>query len=266
MCLIVFAWGVRADFPLVVGANRDEFFARPTQGASPWTDAPHVLAGRDLEQGGTWLGVTRTGRMAAVTNYRDGARSRRRRRSRGWLVRDYLLSEQSPERYLSAVHAQRAEYDGFNLIAGSLDGLWHYSNRSAELTRVAPGVHGLSNHLLDTPWPKVERAKRRLRAVAADALPDELTGGLFDILADRALPPDADLPQTGVPIEWERLLASAFIQSADYGTRSSTAVLLDAAGGWRFEERSFAPDGALAERRSHSFAPDSATSSKPAAG
>jgi uncharacterized protein with NRDE domain len=266
MCLIVFAWGIRNDLPLVIGANRDEFFARPTQGAGFWPEAPQVLAGRDLEQGGTWLGVTRTGRVAAVTNYRDGARQRSGRRSRGWLVRDYLLSDASPERYLGAVHAQRAEYDGFNLVAGSQDGLWHYSNRTAELTPVAAGVHGLSNHLLDTPWPKVERAKQRLRAIA-DAPAGELTSGLFDILNDRMLAPDCDLPRTGVPLDRERLLATAFIHSADYGTRSSTVLLMDSADGVRFEERSFGADGVLTERRSHAFgAARPAASSKTPAG
>jgi uncharacterized protein with NRDE domain len=239
MCLIVVAFRLRADVPLMLAANRDEFFARPTQPAHFWPDAPQILAGRDGEQGGTWLGLTRSGRIAAVTNYRDGTGRRAGDRSRGWLVRDYLMSDEPPQRYLEEVHANRGHYDGFNLLVGSQHGLFHYSNRNGTITGLVAGVHGLSNHLLNTPWPKVEQAKSRLQALAA--LPEAaLNGALFALLSDDAQAADHALPATGVSLAWERLLSSAFIRSPEYGTRSSTVILVAASGHARFEERSFA--------------------------
>jgi uncharacterized protein with NRDE domain len=253
MCLIVLGCALRADFPLIIAANRDEYFARPTEPAGFWPDAPSVLAGRDLEQGGTWFGVTRSGRIAAVTNFRDGTRKRSGRLSRGWLVRDFLLSSLEPSSFLSQVRAAADQYDGFNLLAGTTArGLSHYSNRGAEVTPLPPGTHGLSNHLLNTPWPKVERARRQLAALAdtpAQALPD----ALFGLLADTTLEPDAALPDTGIGLEWERALSTAMIRTPDYGTRSSTVVLVDRTGQMRFEERTFAPDGSTQARRRHAL-------------
>ena len=252
MCLIVVACGLRADFPLIVAANRDEFFARPTDPARFWPDAPTLLAGRDREQGGTWLGVTRSGRVAAVTNFRDGGRRRTGRHSRGWLVRDFLLSDATPHTFLQTVHAERRDYDGFNLIVGTAQRLVHYSNETAEKSELGPGVHGLSNHLLNTPWPKVERAKARLASLASVPAGD-LNDRLFELLSDDAQAADHELPSTGVSLEWERLLSSAFIRTQDYGTRSSTTVLAGASGEWRFEERSFSPEHAPASQRVEAF-------------
>jgi uncharacterized protein with NRDE domain len=252
MCLIVVAFGLRADFPLILAANRDEFFARPTDPARYWPDAPSLLAGRDREQGGTWLGVTRSGRVAAVTNFRDGARRRSGRCSRGWLVRDFLTSDVPPEAFLDAVHASRRDYDGCNLIVGTTQRLYYYSNENGETIALGSGVHGLSNHLLNTPWPKVERAKARLAGLAAVPAP-ELNERLFELLSDDAQAADHELPSTGVPLEWERVLSSAFIRTQDYGTRSSTTLLAGAAGDVRFEERSFAPDHATASQRVEVF-------------
>jgi uncharacterized protein with NRDE domain len=252
MCLIVVASGLRADLPLILAANRDEFFARPTDPAHFWPDAPSLLAGRDREQGGTWLGVTRSGRVAAVTNFRDGARKRTGRCSRGWLVRDFLTSDTPPEAFLEAVHASRRDYDGFNLIVGTAQRLYYYSNESGETMALGSGVHGLSNHLLNTPWPKVERAKARLAGLAAVPA-TVLNERLFELLSDDAQAADHELPSTGISLEWERVLSSAFIRTQDYGTRSSTTVLGGAAGDVRFEERSFAPDHATASRRVEVF-------------
>jgi uncharacterized protein with NRDE domain len=248
MCLIVVGCALRADYPLIVAANRDEFFARPTEAAHFWPDAPEVLAGRDREAGGTWLGLTRSGRFAALTNFRDGTRRGAGKRSRGWLVRDYLASAVSAEAFLEGVHARRDEYDGFNLLLGGAAGLYHYSNRGGGITRLAPGVHGLSNHLLNTPWPKVERAKAHL-AQLADAAPAILNQRLFDLLADDRQAADETLPETGVSLEWERLLSSAFIRAPGYGTRSSTTVLVAASGAARFEERTFSPEQTLTAQR-----------------
>jgi uncharacterized protein with NRDE domain len=252
MCLIAMACGLRPDLPLIVAANRDEFFARPALPAAFWPDLPGVFAGRDLEQGGTWLGVTRAGRFAALTNFRDGTRRRTGKRSRGWLVRDFLACDQTPDAYLAQVHAARTDYDGFNLIVGIGTRLVCYSNETGETVALEPGVHGLSNHLLDSPWPKVENAKRRLLALR-DAPAEALNEQLFALLADDAQAPDAALPATGVSLEWERVLSSAFIRTEAYGTRCSTVVLLDAQGTLRFEERSFGPHRAPAEQRVESF-------------
>ncbi len=248
MCLIAVGWKLRPDYPLILAANRDEFFARTAAPAAFWTDHPQLLAGRDLEQGGTWLGITRAGRLAAVTNYREGRRRRNGSRSRGWLVRDYLLSEAAPETFLGSVDETRADYDGFNLLAGTPTQLCYYSNRTGETIAVAPGAHALSNHLLNTPWPKVTRARDGLAALAQTP-PGELTGALFALLSDRELPPQDRLPDTGVGAEWERALSTAFIRVGDYGTRCSTVVLVDAAGHTTFEEISYAADGTVAARR-----------------
>jgi len=248
MCLIAIGWRLREDYPLMLAANRDEFFARPAAPATFWQDHSEILAGRDLLQGGAWLGLARSGRLAAVTNYRDGRRERVGRLSRGWLVRDYLLSDQEPSTFLGQVRATADQYDGFNLIAGTHRGLFHYSNRSTEVTALPAGAHGLSNHLLNTPWPKVERARQGLAALAdspAAALPE----ALFALLAERTPASDDALPDSGIGLERERLLSTAFIQSTDYGTRCSTVLLVDRAGQARFEERSFASDGSTLEHR-----------------
>ena len=247
---IVVGWRLREDYPLMLAANRDEFFARPAAPADFWEDHPGILAGRDLLQGGTWLGLTRSGRFAAVTNFRDGRRARAGQRSRGWLVRDYLLSEQQPAGFLAQVRASAHEYDGFNLLAGTLRGLFHYSNHGTEVTAVPAGAHGLSNHLLNTPWPKVQRARQGLAALADDSGP---CAGRSTLRAARRSDSSADeaLPDTGIGLEWERLLSTALIRSAEYGTRCSTVLLVDRTGRARFEERTFAPDGSTLAQRRH---------------
>lgn len=247
MCLIVVALDLRTDYPLMIAANRDEFFARPSAPADFWPDLPQVLAGRDLEQGGTWMGIARGGRFAAVTNFRDGGQ-RNGRKSRGWLVRDFLAGALAPEAFLVQVHAVRDHYDGFNLIVGSGRHLLHYSNRTSQVTPLVAGVYGLSNHLLDTPWPKVERAKQAVQALQAIA-PEDVETGLIRLLADDARAPDDELPRTGVPLEWERVLSSAFIRTAGYGTRASTLVLRDAYGRTVFRESAFGPEGETLDTR-----------------
>ncbi|MDT8903659.1 NRDE family protein [Anaeroselena agilis] len=237
MCLIAFAYKAHPRFSLVVAANRDEFYRRPTAPAGFWPECPGVLAGRDLDRGGTWLGVTRDGRFAALTNYRDPAENRPDARSRGELVRDYLCGALTPRGYLERVRAAGGEYNGFNLLVGDSTGLWHYSNRTGVATAVTPGVHALSNHLLDTPWPKAARAKAGLTECLAGA-DEDLAAGLFAVLADDVPAPDAALPDTGVGLAWERMLSPVFIASADYGTRSSTVALLGEGGAW-FAERTW---------------------------
>lgn len=250
MCLILAAWQAHPDYPLVVAANRDEFFARPTAPAQFWEEAPDVLAGRDLEAGGTWLGVTRRGRFAALTNFRDPARNKPGVPSRGGLVSGFLYGAQSAEEYLRELETVADRYNGFNLMFGGRDGLWCFSNCGEGERKLPPGVYGLSNHLLDTPWPKVARGKSAL-ADALEALPDE--GPLFALLSDDSIAPDNALPRTGVSLEWERLLSASFVRSPAYGTRSSTVVLLDRTGKLRFTEQTFLPDATPGGRADFSF-------------
>jgi len=243
MCLILIAYKQSARFPLVVAANRDEYYARPTAPAAFWKDAPGVLAGRDLTGGGTWLGVTRGGRFAAVTNFRGPGTNRADAPTRGALVSEYLRGHAPPVSYLDAVAGRGAAYNGFNLVAADTGQLCWYSNRDGPPRVLGPGVYGISNHLLDTPWPKVMRAKSKLSAWLAHD--DGRAGGLLDMLADRTEADGAALPDTGVGRERERVLSPIFICSDNYGTRSSTVLIIDAGGHVAFTERSYAPDAEL---------------------
>ncbi len=235
MCLILVAWKAHPDFPLVVAANRDEFYARPTAAAAPWPGDPRVLAGRDLEAGGTWLGIREDGRFAAVTNVREPG-APRGALSRGGLTRAFLLGDAPPGAYAAALEPER--HSGFNLLVADRDELWYATNRDGPPRRLEPGVYGVSNHLLDTPWPKLTRAKEAFRA-ALGALPGR--EGLFTLLGDREIVPDPLLPATGVSLAWERLLSAVFVASPDYGTRASTVVLRGARGGVLLEERGAGP-------------------------
>ncbi|MCF8177237.1 MAG: NRDE family protein [Sulfuritalea sp.] len=236
MCLILVAWRVHTDYPLVVAANRDEFFARPTAPAEFWNDTPQLLAGRDLEAGGTWMGATRNGRFAALTNFRDPAQNKSGAPSRGSLVADFLAGGESPADYLQQTAATGQARNGYNLLVGDGESLWWSSNMSGEARSLAPGVYGVSNHLLDTPWPKVGAGKTAL-ALALDRLPHDQA--LFELLQDDGIHPDEHLPQTGVPLDWERLLSSAFVRSPDYGTRSSTVLCVGNDGWISFDEQTW---------------------------
>ena len=237
MCLIVIGWQVHADYPLVVAANRDEFYARPTALADFWTDAPEILAGRDLEAGGTWLGTTRSGRFAAVTNVREPGAAQGQH-SRGRLTQAFLAGHKNAADSIGEIDG--AAYSGFNLLLSDGGALWYCSNRRETPLELPPGVYGLSNHLLDSPWPKLLTARQRF-AAALRNLPDRAP--LFDILADDEIVADTELPATGIPLDWERRLSAIFVRSEAYGTRASTVVVQAADGRMTFEERSFGPDG-----------------------
>lgn len=237
MCLILFAYRAHPDYPLILAANRDEFYARPALPLGWWQDAPEVLAGRDLAAGGTWAGITRSGRFAAITNYRDPATFRRDAPSRGALVGDFLRGDDRAPAYLAGVVAGGIAYNGYNLlVADPADGLWYHGSRDGAPRAVAPGVHGLSNALLDTPWPKVRRGTAGLAALlAGGGRPD--VEALFALLADTTRPPESELPATGVSPEWERLLSPAWIVSPDYGTRCTLVLLWRADGAIGMIER-----------------------------
>ncbi len=237
MCLILLAWQAHPDYPLVVAANRDEFFVRPAAPAAFWREAPQVLAGRDLEAGGTWLGASREQRFAALTNYREGGKQRVDARSRGALVADFLSGKTSPVAYLAQVAATAADYNGFNLFVADGEDLGYYSNRGDGQVRwLKPGFYGLSNHLIDTPWPKLASAKASF-AEALSGLPAATP--FFELLADQEIVPDSHLPETGVPIAWERVLSAVFVRSESYGTRASTLLTRRRDGQTTLIERSF---------------------------
>jgi len=239
MCLIIFAFQAHPRYPLVLAANRDEYYDRPSASAAFWPDAPDILGGRDLKDGGTWLGVTRTGRIAALTNYRDPTVVKDAAPSRGWLVRDYLAGPEAPDAYVARIAARAAAFNPFSLIVGNASQLCYLSSRAA-IQCLAPGIYGLSNHLLDTPWPKVARGKRRLAAALRDHnYRDRLEEVLFAMLADREKAPLELLPDTGVGVDWELVLSSIFITSPVYGTRSSTVLIIDERGEVTFSERIF---------------------------
>ncbi len=237
MCLIVVGWRVHPDYPLVVAANRDEFHARPSAVAGYWPDAAEIIGGRDLEAGGTWLGLTVTGRFAAITNVREPGMAKGSV-SRGALTSEFLRSDASAIEYARKIDG--ALYSGFNLLLSDGETLTYASNRDGAARTLAPGVYGLSNHLLDTPWPKLIQARQAFNN-AMQCLPDD--AAFFDLLADRSLAPDELLPKTGISLDWERLLSAVFVQSDTYGTRCSTLAWVSKAGGVRLHERSFSPDG-----------------------
>jgi uncharacterized protein with NRDE domain len=241
MCLILFAWHTHADYPLALAANRDEFYNRPTLPLAPWRDAPDIIGGRDLVAGGGWLAAHADGRFAAVTNVRQGLPPRPDAKSRGQLIADYLKNNFQPMDFIKEI--EQEAYDGFNLLLGGRQELYYCSNRNGvQPERLQPGIYGLSNHRLDTPWPKVAIAKQAF-AAALDTLPAPTC--FFRLLADRTPAPDQDLPQTGIPLAMERMLSAIFIASSDYGARASTFLLQHRDGHFSMTERSFGPGGRL---------------------
>lgn len=240
MCVIFFAYRKHPHYPLILLANRDEFYERPTAAANAWEDAPEIFAGRDLVHGGTWLGITEAGRFAAVTNFRDPSAARGRS-SRGNLVADFLKTRVSVEDYLAEIKLRAADFSGFNLLVGEfnpdMQTLGYYSNRADEIQILAPGLYGLSNHLLDTPWRKVEKGKAELAELLRNQNFEH--DDFHKILSDKSLADDAELPETGIGYEREKLLSAIFIETPIYGTRSSSVVLVNQNFEISLDERNF---------------------------
>ncbi len=240
MCLVLIAWRGAAKYPCVVAANRDELHSRATAAAHWWESRPPILAGQDLLAGGTWLGMTRSGRFAALTNYRDPEQRRLGTPSRGTLVASILLSGDPIGRSLEHLRRVSADYNGFSLLFSDGERLAVYESARGSGRELGPGIYGLSNHLLDTPWPKVQTAKSRLSTALADL---STTDALLALLRDEAPAPDERLPRTGVSLEWERLLSSAFVRAPDYGTRCSTVLRIDESRRACFDEWSWDAEG-----------------------
>lgn len=236
MCLIAFAYKHHPRYPFILAANRDEFRDRLALQAHFWDDHPQVLAGRDLKAGGTWMGISRSGRFAALTNHRDFRRTPIQGPSRGLLVKEALLH---------AVNAQASPMEGYNLIQGHIDALRYQSNIIGADEPLLPGVHGLSNALLNTPWPKVNRAVEAMRNATAGPIPD--TAALFGMLADGEHAADDELPDTGLDLHRERALSSIRIDLPGYGTRCSTVIMVHESGRVRCEERTWPTGHAVIE-------------------
>lgn len=223
MCLILFAHRVHPTYKLIVAANRDEDYSRPTASVHFWEDNPDILAGRDLLQMGTWMGVTTTGLFAALTNYRNPNEITVGKRTRGELVGDFLKGSHHPKTYLQKVQQNKENYPGFNLLVGDGKQLFYYSNIEDNIRELEPGIYGLSNHLLNTKWPKVSIGMKELEAIISEQQED-IEGKLLTLLQNSEVAQDEALPNTGVSLEWERILSPLFINSQGYGTRSSTIV------------------------------------------
>ena len=249
MCLITFHWAPGAEVPLVLAANRDEFHARPTRALHWWRWPDGPLAGRDEQAGGTWLAVRRDGRFAAITNYREPAAASGQR-SRGELPLEWLECGEPAAAFGRRLHARRLEYGPFNLVVGDRTGLWIVGTHT-EPAPIPPGTHALSNHLLDTPWPKSIRAVRGMQRWREQHNTD--FDHLLDLLDDREPAGDDELPDTGVGAEAEKFLSAPFIVSPRYGTRCSTALLLN--DRITMAERSFAADGRSVGERIFSWRP-----------
>ncbi len=240
MCLILFSHKSHKKYKFILAANRDEFYERPTLPMQWWENNDGVLAGIDQDKHGTWMGISKNGRFAALTNYRQMPITEKFDSSRGFLVSEFLTSDISREEYMEQLRSCAASYDGYNLLFGEVETISYFSNKGAEIAEVEPGIYGLSNHLLDTPWPKVEAGKGRLQEIVEKD--DVDTNSLFEMMKNKDFGPDSELPDTGVGLELERILSAAFITSPEYGTRCSTVLLVDWENNVTFEERSYVPE------------------------
>ena len=235
MCLIFLSLDNHPTYKLIIAANRDEFYDRKTAAAEFWVDHPEVLGGRDLEANGTWMGMTRAGKISLLTNYRDPKNINPSAPSRGRLVSDYLEMDLRANDYLKKIEVEGSQYNGFNLLAGTVNDLWYFSNYAKGIVKMERGLHGLSNHLMDTPWPKVLWGKEKIQTILQrTVIHPEM---LFDFLYNDRRAPDDQLPDTGIGMERERALSSMFIKYPNYGSRCSTTVLVDRHDNVLFAER-----------------------------
>ena len=252
MCLVVLAWQAHPRYRLIAAANRDEFHARPAAPLGWWHEHPQLLAGRDLEANGTWMGAARSGRFGMLTNFRELAPRPDMAPSRGNLIPEFLDDSAPAAEFLHTLDGRASQYAGFNLLLGDATSLWYFSNRDADSPRqLAAGLHMLSNHRLGTPWPKARRSRDRLHALMQSEQVD--TDALLELLADRRPAEDHEMPSTGLPLEWERALSAPFVLHPEYGTRCSTVLLVETDGRTVSLERRFDPAGAETGRTRFEF-------------
>ena len=251
MCLIVLALGAHPDYPLILAANRDEFYARPTREAAWWPDNPHILGGRDLQAGGTWLAAHRSGRFATVTNFGEARRPPARQRSRGLLVTNFLEGSLSPSEYLDTIEGDA--YAGFNLIVGDASGVAYRSNREDGVRSLEPGTYGLSNTLLDGPWHKIRRSKEKLQSLLDKGRINDTE--LLRLMGDQQKAPANQVEAGRFDFETAYALTAPFIVLPNYGTRCTTVLLADREGNWQFTERRFGPGGGRTGESRFAFNP-----------
>lgn len=242
MCIIFAAVQQHPDYPLIIAANRDEFYARPTAPSSFWHTHPDMLAGKDLSGGGTWMGVTRNGHIAALTNIRNPGAHSESKKTRGELVVDYLTDQPLTGRHLESLKINADQYNGFNFLFGHYRHLAVFNSESKQHAFLGPGVHGLSNASLNTPWPKALRGTEALQQYIQDTRILDVDR-LFTLLRDPTQAQDNQLPDTGVSFEWEKALSSIFIRTPEYGTRSSTVLLVDKAQNVNWYECHYSVEG-----------------------
>jgi uncharacterized protein with NRDE domain len=252
MCILFVAVNQHKDYPLIIAANRDEFFKRPTSPSAFWKGHPDLLAGTDEEAGGTWMGINRNGRLSALTNIRDPQKIKTDVTTRGELVSHYLQGKKDVSGYLAELQTKRARYNGYNLLFGPWQNLSVYNNYLNQTQKLTSGVYGLSNASLNSPWPKISKGTFKLEEYCHDGHPIE-TDKLFALLRDSTQAADAHLPQTGIPLDWERRLSSIFILGEEYGTRSSTILLIDKNQHVTWQERSFDNNTECIAERKYNF-------------
>lgn len=244
MCLILLSHRTHPDYPLVLASNRDEYYARPSKDLHRWPETPHILAGKDLQEGGTWLGISDQGRFAALTNVRETP-SQTATKSRGHLVADFLRDKAPAETFLRELIRHHALFKGFNLLVGDNESLFYFSNRDPRIQTLAPGYYGLSNHLLNSPWPKLTQGLSAFKTMVEGDLSEE---GLLTLLAHDQAASDDALPDTGIGLANERLLSPIFIKSTVYGTRTSSVIIRSRSGSVAFTEQHFGPEGEVLGR------------------
>ena len=239
MCLIAVAYHKHPRYKLILIANRDEFYSRATQKAKFWdTDGyPDILAGKDLEAGGTWMGIAKSGKWAALTNYRDPEWKLENPISRGKLVLNFLTNSDSTQKYAQILNNEADKYLGYNILLGDADQIIHFSNFDKSPTTIKEGLFGVSNALLDTSWPKLDKAKASLKEIVNNEHIDKEY--LFSVLHDDTEASENQLPNTGIPYKWEKAISPLFIKTKTYGTRSSSILLMDYLGNINFTERIF---------------------------
>lgn len=252
MCILFIAVEQHPDYPLIIAANRDEYFARPTDSSKYWTEHPSILAGKDLVAGGTWMGVTQNGFISSLTNIRNPLKLKEDVRSRGELVLNYLVNEPSSKEYLNVLEHSKDEYNGYNLLFGHWDNLYVYNNHDNQAHQLTPGFYGLSNANLNSPWPKINKGVKDLEDYCKN--PGDLKDKVFfELMQNDTLAEDHLVQKTGAPEEWEKQLSSIFIRTPKYGTRASTLVLVDQSHKMHWHEKVYDQTGKCTQDIEHNI-------------